>query len=345
MKKYIKFFFIIGLTIFLIIGLNVISNPYPTAQPPPFGEVSHICWVVSDIFKFADYWQKIGFPKISIVENNHINSGKYKGKKLDTVVNSAEFELEGVGFEIFQPVKGGSPFSDFLKKHGEGINHIAFTSNDKSEFENQISRLNNMGIEIQAQGTFKSEYGEATWIYFDTESIGGIIFELMYVPPNPKGEAEKITSQENKFPYGKITQFGLVVKDVDRVCNFYEKIGFKIRTINRDNKGLLRRYKGVEKDIRMSVGWSNLGSIPIEIIQPTKERSVYNDFLEKHGEGMQHFGFNVENIDTSIESLKKSGIENVQDGAWGKSEVEGRFAYMNTEPVGGLCIELLWNKK
>ena len=33
------------------------------------------------------------------------------------------------------------------------------------------------------------------------------------------------------------------------------------------------------------------------------------------------------------------------DGAWGETEVAGRFAYLDTDPVGGLTIELLWSKE
>lgn len=311
----------------------------------PFGEVHHLGWVVKDIHKTFDYWKKIGLDNISIRENVQSKTQIYRGKKMDAIFHTGFTNIGDVGFEIFQPVKGENPYKEFLEKHGEGIQHIAFALNSKEELESQIKRLTNLGIEIQERGSWETKEGTAHFVYLDASNIGGLFFELMFDPQylKNKKEGKKITS-ENKYPLNKIIQYAMVVKDVDKLTDFYNKIGFKITRIDRDNKGLIRRYKGENEDLQMHMGWSKFGSVSLEIIQHTKGRSVYKDYLEKYGEGFHHIGINVKDMDEAIKIFKERGVEVSQDGAWGKTEVEGRFAYLETDIIGGLTIELLWSK-
>jgi len=49
-------------------------------------------------------------------------------------------------------------------------------------------------------------------------------------------------------------------------------------------------------------------------------------------------------IESQVAALRERGVEVSQDGAWGRIEVAGRFAYLDTDAHGGLSIELLWSK-
>ena len=131
--------------------------------------------------------------------------------------------------------------------------------------------------------------------------------------------------------------------DIDPVFDYYKKIGLPMSSINRDNKGLLRRYRGKEGDLRMHMGWGKMGSTTLEMLQPTRGWSVYNDYLKKYGDGFHHIAFMVDDMDKAIAVMQERGVAVSQDGAWGKTEVEGRFAYLETDLIGGLSIELLWS--
>ncbi|MFH1068171.1 MAG: VOC family protein, partial [Candidatus Glassbacteria bacterium] len=76
---------------------------------------------------------------------------------------------------------------------------------------------------------------------------------------------------------------------------------------------------------------------------PTRGRSIYDEFIEKHGSGFHHIAFAVKDMDEALRLLAERGVEISQDGAWGKTRVEGRFAYLDTDPHGGLSVELLWD--
>jgi hypothetical protein len=95
----------------------------------------------------------------------------------------------------------------------------------------------------------------------------------------------------------------------------------------------------------MNLGWQRFGDIPYEWCIPLKPPTVYEDFIINHGEGLQHLGFNVEDIDEVITAFEAKGFYVVQSGSWGAKGQpgSGRFAYIGTAPVGGVLIELLWN--
>ena len=317
------------------------------ASPAPFGEVHHLGWVVKDMDKAIEYWEKIGISDFSVRKNSHSGPHSiYRGKKMEAVYHMAFAHIGGVLIEMFEPVKGGSPYSEFLESHGEGIQHIGFALNSYDELKSQVKRLQELGIEIQEQGQWKTKEGTAYFYYMDASHIGGLFLELMYNPLDIKSkkEGEKVTSN-NEYPLNEIIQYAMVVEDVDKVIDFYSKIGFVNRGINRDNKGLWRRYRGEEEDLRMHMGWSRFGSVSLEILQHTKGRSIYKDYLEKYGEGFHHIGLRVKDMDEAVKLFKKRGVEVSQDGAWGKTEVEGKFAYLETDPIGGLTLEILWSKK
>ncbi|MCK4965853.1 VOC family protein [bacterium] len=342
--------YIVAVLLLLFVGVNFgIINPLKKenvcndnlSNYEKLGEVRHLGWVVSDIHKTAEYWEKIGLPKIKIRENVHLHRGVYRGKQMDAYVHSGWTELEGMGIEFFQPVKGESAFSEFLTKHGEGIHHLAFEMNSHEELEKEVTRWKDMGVGVQAEGSWETQYGKARFVYMDTEPAGGLVFELGYFP-RAKNNKKESSSLKSRFPYGSISVIAVNVRDVDKVSIFYEKLGFEFRISDKKGEGLLRRYKGKERDIRYNSAWFSLGGINLKILQTTKDWNVYNDLIKKHGEGVPHLGFVVEDIDEAKDYAERIGINVIQDGAWGNpGDIKGRFVCLNTEPVGGVNIELL----
>ncbi|MFC1558663.1 VOC family protein [candidate division KSB1 bacterium] len=152
------------------------------------GEVRHLGWVVRDIHKTAEYWEKNGLPEIKIRENVYLHRGVYRGKQMDAYVHSGSTELEGMVIEFFQPVKGESAFSEYLKKHGEGVHHLAFEMNSHDELEKEVAKWKKMGINIQAEGAWETKYGKARFVYIDTEPVGGLVFEFGYFPKAEKNK-------------------------------------------------------------------------------------------------------------------------------------------------------------
>lgn len=62
---------------------------------------------------------------------------------------------------------------EFLEKQGEGINHIGFFVDDLAA---EIAKLVGKGCRVVSSGRTT---GGGAFAYFDTDGVGGIIFELM----------------------------------------------------------------------------------------------------------------------------------------------------------------------
>ncbi len=333
----------------ILLSVGVCSTGLKAATAAPFGEVTRLTWVVKDLDGVIEYWKKAGLGKIDVEKGIRVTNEftKYKGTFADAVVNRGITYIAGVKIEIIQPVEGTNGYADFLESHGEGIYTVGFNLTGKDEFDDNVDRLWDAGIRILERGAFDTEKGQGHYVLLDTQPVGGIVFELRYDPAFTGSYPEAAAFEKtHQYPFnGKIVQYAMVVDDVDSLAAFYTKIGFTIRNIDRDNKGLVRRYRGEDEDFRMHMGWSRLGNITLEILDPTIGRNIYDEYLERHGPGFHHLAFNVADMDEAVALFKKRGVEVSQDGAWGEKEVAGRFAYLDTEPVGGLSIELLWSKK
>lgn len=318
------------------------------AEPAPFGEVTRLTWVVKDLDGVVSYWRKAGLGKIDIEKNIRVTNEltKYKGNFADAVVDRGVTYIAGVKIEIIRPLQGVNGYAEFLKTHGDGIYTVGFNLGGKEEFDDEIDRLWNEKIGILERGAFDTHKGQGHYVLLDTQPVGGIAFELRYDPAFTGAYPEAAEYEKShQYPFnGRIVQYAMVAGDVDSLASFYTRLGFTIRNIDRNFKSIIARYRGEDEDFRMHMGWSKLGSITLEILDPTMGRNIYDEYLDRHGSGFHHLAFNVDDMDEAVEIFKKRGVGVSQDGAWGKKEVEGRFAYLDTEPFGGLSIELLWSK-
>ena len=96
-------------------------------------------------------------------------------------------------------------------------------------------------------------------------------------------------------PLGQyFSQLGYVVRQADEVRNLFTTLGvtdFKTFQGGGDTYQILTGESRTAPTIEVSFG--TLGSIEIEIIQPLSSGNLYTDFLEQHGPGLHHTGYNI----------------------------------------------------
>jgi len=77
----------------------------------------------------------------------------------------------------------------------------------------------------------------------------------------------------------------------------------------------------------------------VELASPLGGQSAVAKFLEKHGEGIHHFALEVEDIEGTVEMLKKAGFELTTDrpqaGAGGSLIV-----FVHPKSLNGVLLEL-----
>ena len=72
----------------------------------------------------------------------------------------------------------------------------------------------------------------------------------------------------------------------------------------------------------------------MELLQITQGRSIEQEWPKQHGETTHHLAIRVENMEKQAAEWEKIGVEIL-------SEDNGRWIYLNTEPILGFNIELL----
>ena len=144
---------------------------------------------------------------------------------------------------------------------------------------------------------------------------------------------------------GKITlpptiQIGIVVKDLDKVMEFYSStfgIGpWEVREGASESTVGGRTYA-----FKTKVAFAQLGPVVLELFQVTDGRSpVHAVFLDKGREGVHHLGFYVskEEKEKMVASLAEIGIGVVQEGQVSK---RGSYTFLDTEKTGGVFFELI----
>ena len=98
------------------------------------------------------------------------------------------------------------------------------------------------------------------------------------------------------------------------------------------------KQEGVESEGVMT-SFFQTGQTKIELLEATNDESPIAKFIEKKGEGIHHIAFDVENIVSEIERLKKEGFivlnETPKKGADNKL-----VAFLHPKGTNGVLIEL-----
>jgi len=333
------------LPVLLLPGVCAFAAPAEVAKPSVdmtiYGHVVQVGWVVKDLDRVVDYWEKLGLHNINRAGVTEFPDVTYRGKKTPLSLKMAFGDIGGVQIEWIQPVKGSSVYNEFLSKHGDGVHHLAYALKSSQQLEEQIQYFKSKGVGIVQRGSWAGTKGKGVFAYLDTAPQGGgLTIELMFNPDAPA--RDPAPTSNNEYPFNKIVQYALVVRDVKKVGAYYERLGFGGMPVDH-NISVDRVYRGKPGKFEMYLGWGRFGDVVFEWIQSLKGSSVYDEYLKAHGEGLHHLAFNVTDMDEAIKLLQSRGAPVSQSGGW-KNGSEGRFAYMDSEPDGGVTIELLWNK-
>ncbi len=305
------------------------------AQLPDFYKtVTRVQWVVRDLDRVAAGWNQTGLARVRPAAELDLPEVQFRGKPVAVRVRVASAVLGDVPVHFFQPLGGENAYTEFLKKHGDGVFTLMHRTPTLEAFNQELERLRSLGVAVLQRGIFAD--GAVHYAYLDTEPQGKYALGIYYAPPEMEGD---ITPAG-----GKISQYAFVVRDQKAVSAYWAKLGFPPMTYTH---GPLRdmRYRGQPGQYDHILGWQRHGKIPYEWIMSLKGPTVYDDFFKAHGEGFQHFGVPVEDFDQAVAAWDKLGYKVSQSGAWGDAgkKGSGRFAYIDTDALGGITIELLWN--
>ena len=96
-------------------------------------------------------------------------------------------------------------------------------------------------------------------------------------------------------------------------------------------------YRGAPSNGYWEMAFAKLGSFELELACPVRPPSIYQDFLQEHGEGLHHVGFDVKDLEAVLREAERLEIPVLMRG---RTKVGG-FAHLDTTRVGGTIFEII----
>ena len=107
--------------------------------------ISQIAVVVHDLEKaMKQYHDLLGWGPWNVYEHvpPQLHDTHLRGKPTKFTMLGAETDVDGMGFELIQPLEGPSIYKEWLEQYGEGLHHIAVmkhTPEESAEFKKAMA--------------------------------------------------------------------------------------------------------------------------------------------------------------------------------------------------------------
>jgi len=166
-------------------SLSSRSTSEPIVQ---LGPISHIGIVVEDCEKAAAFWERvfgIGPFSIDVYELNESTHFRFKGEPAEARMKAAIAYSGKVFVELVEVMEGESPHTEFMRAHGEGLQHIAFSVRD---IKRVVADLEPEGMKPILDYQFETEQGGkrvlVQEVYLNSaEFVGGSTIQLIEFTP------------------------------------------------------------------------------------------------------------------------------------------------------------------
>lgn len=136
---------------------------------------------------------------------------------------------------------------------------------------------------------------------------------------------------------------GIVVRDIDAAMERYWRIlrigPWGVHTNSAPPIKCL--YRGRPASYRVKVANARVGPLTVELIQYLGGDTIHGDFVASRGEGIEHLGVYVSNLDDALAPFTQQGIAVLQSAEGTGASRDGRYVYLDTEATLGCILELV----
>ena len=125
----------------------------------------------------------------------------------------------------------------------------------------------------------------------------------------------------------KLDHVGIVVNNLNESLPVYENIlGVKPVSIRAvPTQGVRAAF--------FEVG----NGVAVELIEPLDSNTAVARFLERHGPGVHHICFEVDNVDNELGDMAEKGISPVEPK--GRMDMTGKIGFLHPKSTRGVLIE------
>lgn len=130
----------------------------------------------------------------------------------------------------------------------------------------------------------------------------------------------------------------IVVRDLDAAVQYYEKLGVG-PWYDYPKGGPYVRFDVPNPEASADTRYrcADLGEIQLQLCQPSELDSPQRRFLDEHGEGVYHLGFEVPDVAAAEREGSTAGLGVVASGV--RQDGSG-FCYFDTRAGAGVVLEV-----
>jgi hypothetical protein len=313
--------------------------PQPSPAKIKVSEVQQICIVCDDLQKTMEaYWNILGIGPWAIFEfgSHKVPAFKYHGKPAYARYRGAIAQVGPLEFELFETIEGDSVYQDWIDEHGEGLHHLKFVPDDVAKAEQLLVEQGFPVILSGGSGDYRFSYLDieplrCIWEMSSRSRTDGPPKGATFFPEDPKAQSPA------KVKVSALKQVGICVKDAIRSAeNYWNILGIGPWEIREWGTHALfdRTYYGRPGWGFERIAHAYLGDLELEFVQPVEGYSIYQDWIDEHGEGLHHLKFLCEDIDEVVQALTEQGFPSIQGGHFGDpKEKAGGFNYIDIPPL------------
>jgi hypothetical protein len=141
------------------------------------------------------------------------------------------------------------------------------------------------------------------------------------------------------FEEGAAMQVAFVVRDLEKAMKLHHDVfgigPWDIWDFNPDTvEDYMYRGKPATHSCLIACAWR--GDTQLELMQSTSGYSIYDEFLDKHGEGLHHIKLFYADCEKAVADFEARGYPVIQSGRYD----EDVHYYLDTEKDFGYIIEL-----
>ena len=298
-------------------------------------EFNHLGMMVTDRDEILQYYQSVGIgvsvgpqPLLPYIEGDgeitfykelHGEPVSHKFKTGGSHnFNDGQSQIGNCQLEVYPMKPGPGMFiSRYLEKKGNGINHIAFNTNN---IEKDTQHFLDLGCDLVFNVTTN---GKTIENYIDTRLHGDLMISLRPPADNWEKSWRKNNESHPLVNKWRFLGLGICVDDINEASKYFLNIGYS----------QLSNLKRLEEWSVTSQEFS-IGKITLDIIE-AEEGTIYSNSITQREEGVAELIFEVDNLHQELELLRNKEIETLVISK------DKKMASIDSRGKGNLLVRLV----
>lgn len=138
----------------------------------------------------------------------------------------------------------------------------------------------------------------------------------------------------------QVFEISIVVRDLDKSMEYFRSVfGWTPYLVTESRPRNFKLHGKTVEEATTKFACYYAGPVRIELLEASGSESVYTEFLEKRGPGVQHIGIRVSDRDRELAQLQEKGVEVLQ--SMEVPFIPLKMAYLDTMDEIGVSLELV----